>query len=211
MNQNEQLEVMTAQVTALQEQMSETLMHLYADMEAALAEWRKNTGDQYRRRILVRCIFATIEAVIWNIKNSLPKLAEISGVQLSSDEIAVATEVRIVEKDGQRIEKKNFLRFRDNLKATFRIFGKVYGVTYTIQSPQGLDALCDTYEVRNRLMHPKTPTDPIVTDEDIRVSQQGVAWLSSEFNTLFRVCNTAKELKVLTAIETLQKSGLFPK
>lgn len=205
MNQHELLEANATQVTALQERMSETLKHLYADMGVAFQEWRKDTNDQYRRRTLIRCIFATIEAVVWNIKNSLPKLAEISGVQLSSDETAVATEMRFVEKDGEKTEKKHFLRFRDNLKATFAIFAKVHGVTYTIQSTQGFDALCQAYEVRNRLMHPKTPTDPIVTDEEIKVSQQGVTWFSNEFNSLFSVCNTATELKVLTAIEAFHK------
>lgn len=181
------------QVQQLREQMAHTLEPLYGDANFALAEWLKDKGNQFWRRTLIRCILVVIEAVIWNMKNMIPRLAGISGVPLSVFELEVVNE-RSVKPDGQT--KTKYIRFPENLKNTFKIFAKVHGATYSMNDAHDFDALCDTNELRNRLMHPKIPTDPPVTDDDIRKSQRGLAWLSNEHNRLVEICRQSVASKM---------------
>lgn len=192
MNQQELLLRQAQEIQHLQEQMSLTLDPLYADLNFAFTEWLKQKESQFWRRTLIRCILVVTESSVWNMKNMVPKLADISGVQLTARELLTAKEVRIgLDKDGNESERPKFLPLRDNIKATFALFAKVHKATYAINSNQEFDALCVTYELRNRLMHPKIPSDVPVSDDDIRKSQRGIKWLSDEYVTLLGVCESA--------------------
>ncbi len=140
----------------------------------------ENTGkehQQFWRRTLIRCLLAATEALLWNMKHIAPKVAFVSRVQLTPEEIKIA--------------ETKFLRFPDNVKAAFLLFGKVHGVTVEANFEQDFDALCKTYSLRNRLMHPKTPFDPNVSDSDIATAQQGVKWFLREYHELMQRCSRA--------------------
>jgi hypothetical protein len=131
--------------------------------------------QQFWRRTVIRCLLAATEALLWNMKHIAPKVAYVSRVQLTPEEI--------------KISETKFLRFPDNVKATFLLFGKVHGVTVKTNFDQQFDALCKTYSLRNRLMHPKTPFDPNVSDLDISTAQQGVKWFLREYRELMHQCS----------------------
>jgi hypothetical protein len=140
----------------------------------------ENTGkehQQFWRRMVIRCLLAATEALLWNMKHIAPKVAYVSRVQLAPEEI--------------KITERKFLRFPDNVKTTFLLFGKVHGVTVGPIYDQDFDALCKTYELRNRLMHPKTPFDPNVSDPDIATAQQGLKWFLREYHELMHRCSQA--------------------
>jgi hypothetical protein len=140
----------------------------------------ENTGkehQQFWRRTVIRCLLAATEALLWNMKHIAPKVAFVSRVQLTPEEIKIA--------------ETKFLRFPDNVKAAFSLFGKVHGVTVEANFDQDFDALCKTYSLRNRLMHPKTPFDPNVSDSDIATAQQGVKWFLREYHELMQRCSRA--------------------
>jgi hypothetical protein len=192
MNENELLLAKAEEIAALQERMAQTLDPLYVDLNFAFDEWRKDTKNQFWRRTLIRCILVVIEASVWNMKNMVLKLSEISGVQLTPKESLLAQELRTTtEDDGQKGLAPKFLPFRDNIKETFKLFAKVHRATYTLNADKGFDALCSTYELRNRLMHPKIPSDIPVSDDDVRQSQLGVKWLNDEYHTLLNACAVA--------------------
>jgi hypothetical protein len=104
-------------------------------------------------------------------------LASISGVTLSVDELETANEERVKRtSDGKSELRPKFLKFRDNVKATFALFGKVHGAPITIKNEAGFDAFCATYDLRSRLMHPKRPFDPAVSDLEMATAQRGIEW-----------------------------------
>jgi hypothetical protein len=179
------------EIMRLNRHMSLTLDPLFADLNFAFGEWRKKKDDQFWRRTLIRCLLAVTEALLWNMKNIVPKVAAVSSIQLTVDELATVNEVRVVMNAGKAENRKKFLPFRDNLKATFALFAKVHRASYSMDMGKDFDAMCNTYELRSRLMHPKKPFDPEVNDNAIRESQRGVAWLTKEFDALMSVCIAA--------------------
>ena len=166
-----------------------TLAPLEADMYFALSHLvsdKKN--QQFWRRTIIRCVLAYIEALTWNLKNGIPIIASVSWIKLTPADLEIIKEQRTIESDGRTEVRPKFLKFRDNLKATFSLFGKVHGEAFLVKCDQDFDALCKTYDLRNRLMHPKGPMDPDVSDTDIKNSQRGLCWLSSEYRRLFERC-----------------------
>jgi hypothetical protein len=177
------------EISKMQRHMGLTVDPLYADLNFAFEQWLKDKGNQFWRRTLIRCLLAVLEALLWNMKNMIPKVSAISGVQLTADELAIATEVRVTVKNGKTEERKKFLPFPDNLKATFALYAKIHKATYSLNGSKDFDALCKTYDLRSRLMHPKRPFDPQVSDDDIRRSQDGMKWLMNEYATLIAACS----------------------
>jgi hypothetical protein len=166
-----------------------TLAPLMADMNFALAHLvGDKENQQFWRRTIIRCILAYIEAVNWNLKHGIPIIASVSNVELTAGELELIQEQRTIVINGRPEIRPKFLKFRDNLKAAFSLFGKVHGENFNVNCDQGFDALCKTYELRSRLMHPKRPMDPSVSDSDIAVSQRGLKWLSLEYRRLMEQC-----------------------
>jgi hypothetical protein len=173
-------------------QMELTLAPLENDLNFALSHLVSDKrNQQFWRRTIIRCILAYTEALIWNTKHGIPIITTISWVQIPSNELEIIREEKTVTINGKTEIKPNFLKFRDNLKATFKLFAKAHGADFKINCDQNFDALCETYELRSRLMHPKKPFDPDVSDTAIVASQRGVKWLSDEFCRLMTECQEA--------------------
>jgi hypothetical protein len=166
-----------------------TLAPLEADMNFALDHLRSDQKyQQFWRRTLIRCLLAYTEALLWNLKHGIPTIASISGIELSSRELEIIEEKRAIEVKGQIEFRPNFPKFRDNLKQTFSLFGRVHGTNFNVNCTLDFDALCETYGLRSRLMHPKEPMDPDVSDLNMAASQAGIKWLSSESHRLIDEC-----------------------
>ena len=53
----------------------------------------------------------------------------------------------------------------------------------------GLLDLRKTFDVRNRLMHPKQPFDVHITSEDINTPDQGIIWFDKTCTSVIDQCN----------------------
>jgi hypothetical protein len=122
------------------------------------------------------------------LKQGVPIIALISNAQLTSADLEIIREERIVNDNGKSETRPNRLKFRDNLKKTFSLFGKVHGLSFIVNCNQDFDALCKTHDVRSHLMHPKKPCDLNVSDSDFAASKQGVKWLEQEYTRLMDAC-----------------------
>lgn len=188
---NSRLQKDRAEVRKLTRHMAITIAPLEADLNFAANQWAKDTQSQFWRRTVIRCHLAVAEALLWNMKHIAAKIACISGLQLTQDELEVAHEERVVMVNGKPERRPKFLKFRDNLKASFSLFSKVHGVRAAERSGPGFDAFCETYELRSRLMHPKGPFDPNVSDDDIATAQRGGDWFGREYRQLMQRCEEA--------------------
>jgi hypothetical protein len=66
------------------------------------------------------------------------------------------------------------------VKETIKIFAKAHAIQLTVKyDDQTFDDLCDTFELRNKLMHPKNSSDLEVKETDIKAAVQGWNWLDS--------------------------------
>jgi hypothetical protein len=171
-----QLGIEIEEVRKLVRSMQLTVLPLNADLMMAGGQWQKDRPNQFWRRTVIRCLLALLEASLWNMKNTAPKIAVISEVKLSPKELEFA-EDRI----------RPFPKFRKNLTDTFELFAKVHMIQHSVNPDKNFEALCTTYELRNRLMHPKRPFDLDVSDQKIDDAMRGAMWFRQEFDKLMRL------------------------
>jgi hypothetical protein len=169
-------------VRKLCQEMERTTTPFEEDMNFAVKQLQSDGTNQFWRRTVIRCFFATTEALLWHMKHIAPNLSLISGVALTDDELANAKGMKWVVRSKGKVQRR--LNFRDNVRASFALFAKSFGVPITIKYDAGFDAFCETYKLRNRLMHPKKPSDPDVSDAEIATGQRGVAWFVQSYEVL---------------------------
>jgi hypothetical protein len=164
------------EVRKLVRSMQLTILPLNSDLLTASDHWLKDKSNQFWRRTVIRCLLALLEAALWNMKNTAPKIAVISEVTLSPKELEFA-EDRV----------RPFPNFRKNLIGTFELFAKVHLIQFLVVADKKFEALCTTYELRNRLMHPKKPFDLDVSDQKIDDAMAGTMWFRQTFDKLMQM------------------------
>ena len=163
-----------------------TLEVLDDDLRLASSRHHADPGNQFWRRTTIRCLLALIEASMWNFKAIAHNAARLTNVQLTDAEIQFITEQKPA--DGKRA----FPSFRDNVKRSFCLLAKVHRFDAEFPANADFDCLCKTHDLRSRLMHPKTPFDPRVTDSEMGDARRGVSWLNEEYvGNLMSRCSSA--------------------
>jgi hypothetical protein len=178
------------EVRKLVRSMQLTILPLNADLMAAGEHWQKDRASQFWRRTVIRCLLALLEAALWNMKNTAPKIAVISEVMLSPKELEFAED-----------KIRPFPKFRKNLGETFELFAKVHKVPFSVTPDKDFEALCATYELRNRLMHPKKPFDLDVSDKNIDEAMQGAMWFRKSFDKLMQLRDAETDKFIEDAIK----------
>jgi hypothetical protein len=159
-----------------------------SDLLFAAEQWVKDSRNQFWRRTLIRCLLAQTEVVLWNMKHVTPGIACLNQVGLSTAEVEFLNEERNVVRDGKTEVRRNYPPFRENIKGTLSLFAKAHRISFNLNYDSKFDALCATYELRNRLMHPKKPMDADVSDDAIATAQSGVAWFMQYYPQLLKQC-----------------------
>jgi hypothetical protein len=173
----------------------ELLEELRADVEAAYANLEKDKSSQYHRRCVVRSVFSYIEALIEYVK-----------VELRSTVRCEACKATLTEKDLEtlgllkvigEIELGKFLSLEINLKRTFKLAVKVWGLGKLRLSTDGktYSEFLAAKSARNRLTHPRTFYDIEVTDYDMHCHTVSGMWVEAECQRLFaaRIKELARE------------------
>ena len=156
----------------------------------------------------IRCLCAAIEARLFTFRKMAEKDALVTGVTFDPKEIEILTEQRITVTNGVQMNKPRFLPFSDSVKESLRLFAKAAGVTAKIDcGGVGYMALCRTFEVRNRLMHPKTPFDVEVNVRDIDAANQGIEWFNQECSRVIDECQAHCNQSFQKAIQALQTAA----
>jgi hypothetical protein len=117
----------------------------------------------------------------WEIRSSIRRRE--SCVDLSKKEREVLDEKKI--KNGESI--KILIPVNENLKNTFRVAAKVWGLkkySVSTQRKQYKDFL-SAKNARNRLTHPRTYYDIMVTDSDMHCYVSAFFWVKSDFLSLW--------------------------
>jgi hypothetical protein len=170
---------------------------LMADLRRSSEELRKNYEDQFWRRIAIRAMAAAVDGIIFSLKEMAHSSAELNGLQLSDDDNKFLLERKAKLRKGG---KPKFFSFKDNFKQTFKLYAKLPGFPCpTDFSQDGFAALCDTYDLRHRLMHPKSFMTFCVTTEETRRAGKAVDWLDAEVQKLIGAHNQ----KLISNVETI--------
>jgi hypothetical protein len=134
-----------------------------------------NENEQFWRRVIIRAICALGEGMLNTMKGMLPKTADFFKIALTEKETAILTETKKFP-DGST--RPFFLSIHENLKETLKLYGRIHGVQLQINFDQGYEDFCATFELRNRLMHPRTHQELEINDEDYQRSKNGWNWFN---------------------------------
>ena len=191
-NQIEREQIISIHRPEMQEQMRNLLRvkantdHLLQimllDLGHASGEMKAHPGDQFWRRTTFRTLAATLDGIIFCLKQTALVTGPMRGFKLTEKESLFLSEEAVEPRSGK---KQKWLSFRENLKETFKLFAKVHSSPcLTDFNQDGFAALCETYEVRHRVVHPKSFMRFCVTDHEKQRAGEAIAWLDNEIRNL---------------------------
>jgi hypothetical protein len=161
---------------------------LDSDVKFASEQWRKDKSSQFWGRTLVRCCCASVEGTLSVLKNTASGNAKYFDIKLDEGDIEVVTGLRTDKKSG--LTKPAFLPFRKNVKETFKVFIKSHGIQFEIKYDDlKFTDLCDTFELRNKLMHPKEQRDLEVSDKALDAADRGLKWFGYSLRDVLDECS----------------------
>jgi hypothetical protein len=193
----EDLRKRAADLDKLIKRLALTSEPLESDWRETIKRWQKEGKSQFWSRIAIRTLCASIEARLYSFRKMAEQMAPLEGVQFDSEETAILSEEKVVLTHGVEKKRPKWLPFPDSVKESFRLFAKAVGATIRIDyGTGGFLALCRTFEVRNRLMHPKEPFDIQVAARDINTAEQGIAWFNKTYVDVLDKCQTHIDQKV---------------
>jgi hypothetical protein len=170
--------------------MSDTahLFDLFALATSMGDEIRESTGllvasqsSQFARRTLIRTAFACVEAYISIERRLLLESEALGVIKLDQPLQAVLRgESYDIQDDGQvHVGVARFPRGRRMLRFVLVTTATAYGL---VPAPdfgtRGWQALVEAWAVRNRLTHPRTAADLVVSDSELQAVNEGYLWFS---------------------------------
>lgn len=158
-----------------------TYLPLHSDVTYSIKQWQSDPS-QFWCRTSIRCLCAAVEATLFSFRKMAEKMAAFNKIQFEPKELEILSEVKI---NGGR----KFLPFPDAIKESFRLFAKAAGTIAIINYGANFLDLCNTFEVRNRLMHPKKPFDVEVNEENIKAAERGIIWFNKTYSSLLDQCH----------------------
>jgi hypothetical protein len=148
-----------------------------------LREWTPARGSkdiQFWRRTYVRALFAFVEAQIWFYKTYALMAVEGGLAHLTVGELALLNELQFDLEKGKVREQKKFLPVAENFRFAVYILAKAYRSTYVLDvSGKEWSWFREAIDIRNRITHPKVPTDIIISDEESNKLLHVGRWLTS--------------------------------
>jgi hypothetical protein len=138
--------------------------------------------SQAERRILIRSIFSYIEAITYSVKALI--LSDPDSARLSRGEKMFAAELAYeLRTNGDVASRPAKIPLTSNLKFTFKIFSKVFeNWTELDTSGLGWECLLRSVKVRDRITHPKTSSDLLVSDEQVIEANHALRWFDHSLN-----------------------------
>lgn len=151
-----------------------------SDEDDPLRPARLDRLDQVDRRLIIRSAFATIDALAYRLKQVAFHSAGVSKLT-AAERTLCAEESYELTSNGEAEIRTARLRFLPNLRFAFRIVAKAEGVDFSLDvSGAGWQSVQKGVQVRDRLTHPKSVADLMVTDDEARVAIAAFLWVEEQ-------------------------------
>ena len=157
------------------------------------AHWAEKALDvednQYTRRAYIRSLFALIEGTIWVLKQTVlhAPIKEGNVKKLSAAEYALLSDKTYdLKSNGQPKEQSKFLKLPENIRFTFLVVEKYFGIEIDLEVGSGpWNKFLEAQQVRNRITHPKTPSEFGVSDSEISACKVACSWFNELIAAFF--------------------------
>ena len=173
----------------------EELKRVYAVLNADLELARAATlGDpsEFNKRTLVRTCAALVEGLAFQLRQvTLSTLRETK--LLTEGELAILRETKAqLSIQGAAEERDNFQSTLPMLLFTLRVYAKNHGASFAPNtSDNGWNCLRKAMALRDRLMHPKSYEDLVVSEEAGAEFTAGIRWWDEAIAALLAACEAA--------------------
>jgi hypothetical protein len=166
------------------------------DAVDAMARMEGN-DNQSSRRDFVRAAFAAIEGWLWNYRQQVHETIGAVREFSSLEEAAFAEKSYTVSDTGKLHEQIRFLPATTMFRFVTRIAEEQYGGQLVDFSSSNWTNFKSSIAVRNRITHPKTIEDLMLSDADIANVEAALLWLFEV------VVEGSEKLKLLLANHVL--------
>lgn len=151
---------------------------LIADRDAA---WERITNDhsQSSNREFVRVTFAAIEGLLWQLKQHILRDPEKISQLSIHEHAALLEESYTVDDRGKVRAQPRFLSIGSSIRLVTHILQK-FQPEFTLDfSNDPWRHVKEAVQIRNRLVHPKHPSDLDVSNADVVVCHVAFLWFSA--------------------------------
>jgi hypothetical protein len=150
-------------------------------------------GDQFASRVFIRSVFASIEGIVFRLKQAALEVAVDIEADLSKPEIALlAEETYELGEKGEPITKTSFLQLQKNLKFAFHIFARVFDIEYKLKvDDAGWASFLGAIKIRNRITHPKHVQDIEISVKDVEIVSAALMWFTKSELALVTIATEA--------------------
>lgn len=136
------------------------------------------------RRIAIRSMFASIEALLSDINSKVVrKLPPPEGDAKHEDMHQYFLELCALSNISYRIDEKGVLKieqpksgFQNGVLFSLKLCAKSNGIDLNPRNIQGWDDFKSAVAIRNRLTHPKTKTDLFASRQDYDTAVKAMQW-----------------------------------
>jgi hypothetical protein len=141
-----------------------------------------------KARMLIRSLFATIEGVVYCMKQ-IAVAANRSDGPLTLDELLICKEIAFGLKANGEVDGSSMRpKFEPNLKFAFAVLAKAFHQAFELDTNGvGWNRLVQSVKVRNRLAHPKRSSDLELTDDELRHAIEAYQWFDGQVGTMLEV------------------------
>ena len=162
---------------------TEFMISVAADVKEALALLR--SGDsQFARRTYLRSFFSFVEGVLFAKRNIVREYtkdeASSHGPRILTDGermLLEEIEYELADNGETRIRERNFQPFLKYLRFTFHVSAKLHRKANEVDySGSGWQSFRAAYEVRNRITHPKSRADLLISGDELAQHKAAAAW-----------------------------------
>lgn len=170
---------------ALKAEVTDLLKSIAVEDPAGVFQVQSDQVSRIKARMLIRSMFATIEGIVYGMKQLALAAFRPDG-PLTLDELLICKEISFrLNKNGEVDGSSMRLKFEPNLKFSFMVLAKAFHQKFELDTNcLGWNRLVESVKVRNRLAHPKRPSDLELTDDEIGHAIEAYQWFNAQVSTL---------------------------
>jgi hypothetical protein len=148
---------------------------LVTDVATALARFRMHK-TQSNMRDLVRTSFAAVEGEVWIFREHVVEAANATYGLEPKEKAILEEEFFHVSAQGRITTQSRFLPVLSSIRFIARIAQRLASRELVNFSGTGWQTLQQAALIRNRVTHPKTAADLILSEDDVETVLEGLYW-----------------------------------